>query len=105
MVRAATGRLLAYGADTGALLWEAPYTADETSTPVVGGDVVYMSVRSVATNESRVVAFDLGDGAQLASLPVGSTAGDRVAAGPIVDGGRVVVGTTDGRIVAFGLPG
>lgn len=106
IVRAATtSRLLAYAADTGALLWESPFTSDVSYAPAAGGDVVYLPVRSTSTNESAVVAYDLADGTQITSLPLGSTTGSGVFAGPIVDGGRVVVGTENGSVVAFGLPG
>lgn len=104
IVRDTTGdRLLAYAADTGTLLWEAPYIADDTRLPIAGGDVVYMPV--LTANQWHVVAFDLDDGTQLAGLPVGSTAGEQITAGPIVAGGRLVVGTSSARVVAFGLPG
>ena len=97
----AGGRLVAYAADTGAPLWEAPFTSDVAYSPAAGGDVGYLPVRSLTTNESAVIAYDLHDGTQLASLPVG---GRSILADPIITGGRVLVGTDDGTIVAFGLP-
>ena len=97
----AGGRLVAYAADTGAPVWEAPFTSDVAYSPAAGGDVVYLPVRSLTTNESAVIAYDLHDGTQLANLPVGPRS---ILADPIITGGRVLVGTDDGTIVAFGLP-
>jgi hypothetical protein len=33
-----------------------------------------------------------------------STGGSTVTGGPVVDGGRLIVGTGSGQVVAFGLP-
>jgi outer membrane protein assembly factor BamB len=92
-------RLLALSATDGTLQWQAPLTG-HPGGPVAAGDVVYVPVGS------DVVAFALtGCGAAtcqpIATLPVGTA----VTEGPIVDDGRVVVGTADGRVVAFGLNG
>lgn len=85
-------RLVALAVADGAVRWEVPLAA-AGGGPVVAGDVVYVSVGS------DVLAYSLA-GDPLATLAVGSS----VTAGPIVDEGRIVVGTSDGRVVALGLP-
>lgn len=99
LVTTADGRVVAYAADTGAQVWEARLPATGSQV-VAGGEVAYVAAGT------DVVAFAVdGCGAAscsaLATLPVGGT----VSGGPIVDDGRIVVGTSDGRVVAFGLPG
>jgi hypothetical protein len=80
-------------------VWEASLGAAPTTNPAAGGDVVYVAAGST------LLAFG-ADGcstptcAPLASLAVGNV----VTGGPIVLQGRVVVGTSDGRVVAYGLP-
>jgi outer membrane protein assembly factor BamB len=57
----------------------------------------------VGTADGTVAAYPTSrsDGCAPAwSVPLGSA----VTAAPIVTGGRVIVGTADGRLVAFGLP-
>ena len=101
------GRLVALpaagcGAATCTPVWEASVGGTPATAPVVGGEVVY-----VATTAGDVAAFPLGGCASpppCAPLTTVS-AGSRVTGGPIVHDGRVVVGTEDGRLVAFGLPG
>lgn len=85
-------RLVALAPADGAVQWEAQLAA-AGGPPVVAGDVVYLGIGT------DVVAYSLA-GEPLATLAVGSA----VTGGPIVDDGRVVVGTVDGRVVAFGLP-
>lgn len=93
----ADNRLAAYSAATGDELWNAALGA-RGGPPVVGGDVVYTVVGS------DIVAFD-ADGCAAAPCPSLATLdfGGEATGSPIVDDGRVLVGTTDGRVVAFGL--
>lgn len=94
----ADNRLVAYSASTGAEIWSAPLGA-QGLPPVVASDVVYTAVGS------DIVAFD-ADGCGGPSCPsiASLDTGGPVAEAPIIDDGRLVVGTTDGRVVAFGRP-
>jgi outer membrane protein assembly factor BamB len=70
---------------------------------VAAGDVAY-----AATSAGSILAFDLaGCGAAtcdpLARVSIGT--GTFITGDPIVHNGRVLAGTADGRVVAFGLPG
>lgn len=91
-------RLVTLEAASGAPLWEAALPGP-ASRPLVGGEVVYVEAGG------DLLAFPLG-GCEAAScepiarLEIGASA----SGGPIVDSGRVIVGTSDGRIVAFGHP-
>lgn len=98
LVATPDGRLVAFAADAGAPVWEATLGA-AGGRPVVGGNVVYAPVGS------DVLAFAL-DGCDAAVCPPLATlgAGSPVNDSPIVHDGRLLVGTTDGRVVAFGLP-
>ena len=92
------GRIVALEAASGAPLWDAAVGATVDRQPLVGGDVVY------ATAGSDLVVFDLsGCGAATCTSLTTIDVGAVVSGGPIVDDGRLVVGTDDGRIVAFGL--
>jgi hypothetical protein len=79
-------------------LWEADLGSGVSKAPTTVGDVVY-----VTTDDGRLAALALaGCGAAtcspIASYPVG-------ASGPVIyDNGRLIVATSDGEIVAFGLP-
>jgi len=65
---------------------------------VVAGDVVYVTVGS------DVLAFPAGGCGTATCAPLAQvSAGARITGGPIVDDGRLVVGTEDGHVVAFGL--
>jgi outer membrane protein assembly factor BamB len=104
LVATTDGRLVALpadgcGAPTCASTWEAPLGGAPTQAPAVGGDVVY------ATAGSRILAFPAGGyGAAICDPLVTLDAGLPVTGGPVVDDGRVLVGTESGRVVAFGLP-
>jgi outer membrane protein assembly factor BamB len=64
------------------------------------GDVVY-----VATAEGTVAAFDAtGCGAAVCDPLVTVDAGSPITGSPIVHQGRLIVGTADGSLAAFGLP-
>jgi outer membrane protein assembly factor BamB len=99
-VTTADGRLVALNAATGAVRWEVAVTGPAVVT--VAGDVVYAA--DTATGAIRAFARD-GCGAttcpELGTIPVGAP----LSAGPVVDDGRLVVGTTDGRLVAYAPPG
>lgn len=100
------GRLVALpaagcGAATCTPLWSASLGAGPSTGPVVGGDVAYVGVGG------DVLAFAL-DGCgrptcrKLARVSTGTST---VTDGLIVHDGRLVAGTGDGHLVAFGLPG
>jgi outer membrane protein assembly factor BamB len=68
---------------------------------VVAGDVAY-----AATSDGSIVAFDMAGCAAAVCDPlvtVSVGAGRFITGGPIVHDGRVIAGTADGRVVAFGL--
>ncbi len=78
-------------------LWTMPEAT--WGDPIVGGDAVYVP----GSSSVSTIALD-GCGqptcVQLGTVDVGAA----VTGGPIVDAGRVVVGTQDGRVIALGLP-
>jgi outer membrane protein assembly factor BamB len=92
-------RLVVLDSATGAVRWEAAITGPSVVT--VAGDVAY--VADTATGAIRAFART-GCGAAtctpLATIDVGAA----LSSGPIVDDGRLVAGTTDGRLIAYGLP-
>jgi len=82
-------------------LWSASLGAAPSTGPAVGGDVAYIGVGG------DIVAF-ARDGCGQPTCPELtriSTGTSPVTGGPIVHDGRLVVGTGDGHLVAFGLPG
>jgi outer membrane protein assembly factor BamB len=87
------------GAATCAPRWRADLPALPTGAPVVAGNVVYVPVGS------DVLAF-AADRCGAPSCPALAqvSAGATITGGPIVDDGRLVVGTEDGHVAAFGLP-
>lgn len=93
------GHLRVLDAATGAPLWEAA-NAEVGGRPVAAGDVVYVQ----HTDGTSIAAYPV-DGCGLATCPALHTfdVGSIITGGPIVDDGRVIVGTNDGEIVAFGL--
>lgn len=92
-------RLVVLNAATGAVQWEA--ALGEGGRATVAGDVVY--VTQVAGD--TILAFArAGCGAATCTPLTTITVGGDMTSDPIVDDGRLVVGTTDGRIVAYGLP-
>jgi hypothetical protein len=79
--------------------WEGTVGAPGTSVLVVG-DVVY-----VATSAGTIAAFPLaGCGAATCTPLVTVDAGSPISGSPIVFEGKLIAGTADGRVVAFGLP-
>ena len=107
LVGTSDGRLVALpaggcGAPTCDPLWEGTLGAGALS--VVGAsDVVYVAT---AGGMGTIAAFDLaGCGAATCDPLVTVSAGAALSTGGIVHAGRLTVGTTDGRVVAFGLPG
>jgi outer membrane protein assembly factor BamB len=91
--------LTALDAATGAVLWSGAATGP--AVPTVAGDVVYVAEQSTGA----VLAFDRdGCGAVTCTPLTTLDAGGALSSGATVDDGRVLVGTADGRVVAFGLP-
>ena len=79
-------------------LWSGDVGGTPGTGPVAGGDVAYVGVAG------DVVAFALdGCGGPTCPSLARVSAGSTITGGPIVHDGRVVVGTQDGRVVAFGL--
>lgn len=73
---------------------------DGTSTALAaGGDVIYSATGGTLS------AFAI-DGCRSHTCPALTTvnAGAAISGGPVIHRGRVLVGTTDGRLIAFGLP-
>jgi len=71
------------------------------TTPAAAGDVVY-----VATTGGGIVAFGThGCGTPTCSPLVTLSTATEVSGGPVIDGGRVFAGLSNGEVVAFGLPG
>jgi hypothetical protein len=98
VVVSAGSRLAVYSTTDGGLLWEAAVSGTG-GTPTVGGDVVYVAVGSA------IEAFALdGCGAASCTALTTVTVSSPVTGGPIVDDGRLLVGTSTGALVAFGLP-
>jgi outer membrane protein assembly factor BamB len=102
----ADGRLVAIdaagcGAPTCSPLWEAPLPGTPATGPVAGGDVVYATMAG-----GDIAAYPAaGCGALTCSSLVTVSVGAEVTGAPIVDEGHLIAATTDGRVVAFGLPG
>ena len=64
------------------------------------GDVVF-----VATSQGTVAAFDASGCGAATCAPLATVdAGAAITGSPIVHQGKLIVGTADGRLVAFGLP-
>jgi outer membrane protein assembly factor BamB len=104
LVTTADQRLVAFPADgcgaaTCAASWEAPISSG-TPRAAAAGDVVYVA----AGNEIR--AFSIrGCGAPTCATPLTTLATDSaVTGGPIVDDGRIIVGTAGGHVTAWALP-
>jgi outer membrane protein assembly factor BamB len=107
LVGTSDGRLVALpagecGAATCDPLWVGTLGAGALSV-VGGGEVVYVAPPG---GTGTIAAFDLaGCGAATCDPLVTVSAGAAVSTAGIVHAGRLIVGTTDGRVVAFGLPG
>ncbi len=66
----------------------------------MGADVVY-----VGTSDGTVAAFAAGGCGSATCGPLWSQdIGDAISGSPIVHGGTVYAGTTNGQLVAFRLP-
>lgn len=68
---------------------------------MVAGDVLY-----AGTKDGRIVAFRAAGCPEAVCAPLLDVdlGGGAIVAGPIVVDGRVIAGTADGQLVAFGLP-
>ena len=99
------GNLLALDATTGALLWS--YNASQTtrhwfySSPAVANGVVYDAVNG--RNGARMIALDATRGTLLWSYKVGT--GSSIDSSAAIANGAVYVGTENGWVFAFHLPG
>jgi outer membrane protein assembly factor BamB len=79
----------------GAILWEVGRSEGVAGTPAVAGDlVIYASGRG---EDARLVGRALEDGRRAWSVPLGAPA----FSAPAVEGDLLVVGTHDGRLLAF----
>jgi outer membrane protein assembly factor BamB len=86
------GRLYAFGAGHGRLLWSRPVYGRVRSSPSVVGGVVY-----IGSDEGWFQARRVGDGKLLWQKQLGG----RVTAPPLVAEGRVYVGSRSGTFYAF----
>jgi outer membrane protein assembly factor BamB len=95
------GRLVALDAGTGAKQWEANLGGTPGTSPVVGGDVAYVGLTGATGDLVAVAAHGCG----AATCPTLKTVSARspITGGPIVDDGRLLVGTEGGDVMAFGL--
>ncbi len=105
LVATADGRLVALPRDGcgGPLCdptWTGRVDGAGPGTVLAAGEVAY-----VATEGGTIAAFDLvGCGAATCDPLVTVSAGSAITGPPIVFEGKVIVGTADSRLVAFGLP-
>lgn len=89
------GDVYALDASTGAQLWITPTgTSIEDSSPTVAGGVLYIGS---SINSGRLYALDANTGAILWSVSPGGS----INASPVVDNGKVFVGSGDGSMYAF----
>jgi hypothetical protein len=100
--------LLALSARDGSILWSAPLGSgfgEVTLQPAVAGGVVF-----VATTNGTVAAFPADGGGCHGPTGCGApmlwsaSTGSPITGAPAVSLGKLVVGTQDGRVVAYGLP-
>lgn len=89
----------AIDAATGNLLWEYVHSLAKSDTPYVKKSLALLGTRLFfATSDNKVIALDVRKGALLwanAILPPGTPVVEgRVAGGPLVARGRIIVGTT-----------
>lgn len=87
------GELVAFDQKTGETLWSAPL-AHGASPPVVSGSKVF-----VVTASGSLDAREVATGTQLESVPIGASA----AFPPVINRDRIVVSTTDGRVLSIKL--
>ena len=88
------GRLYALDAKTGALRWTMPGSNDKTPPAIVNGLVWAGSAGG------RLVALDARDGRRLWESPVFENG----PGSPVIAGRFVVLGTRDGRLLAYRVP-
>lgn len=84
-------------------LWsgELSFEPDPLLQPAVAGDVVF-----VAGLQGQLAAFDTsGCGAPTCAPLWTASVDSRITGAPAVNNGQLYVGTSDGRLVAFGLHG
>lgn len=101
-VGSASGRVAAFRADTGVMLWEAREGAMGPVWPV--GNAVFL-----VSDEGRLVRLDAASGETIWAKPMGLFTRDRVKRqrdvvahyGPVLAGGRLVVASSDGLVRFF----
>ena len=109
-VGTAAGNVVAVDADgcgspTCPSLWSAPVGSGAVATqPAVGGSGADAVVYAATASGDIAAVAAAGCGRPTCRRLWSGSVGSEVSAGPIVSGGRVIVGTVDGRLVAFGLP-
>lgn len=92
--------LVALDAADGTALWNAPLAGPVDVQPAVAGGLVY-----TAGDRGVVEAFDAGGCDSGACAPLWSAdTGAGITSAPAVSQGQLYVTTTDGRLVAYGLP-
>ena len=87
------GELVAFDQKTGELLWSTPL-AHGATPPVAQGSKVF-----VATASGNLDVREVGTGTQLESIPLGASA----AFPPVINRDRIIVSTTDGRVISIKL--
>jgi outer membrane protein assembly factor BamB len=80
---------------TGRLVWEADREAGPAGPGALAGNLVIFSEGK--GRDAAISAIRLEDGEPAWSVPTGA----RSLGGPAIEGGRVFVGTSDGRVLAF----
>jgi outer membrane protein assembly factor BamB len=109
-VGTAAGRVVAVDADgcgvaTCPTLWSAAVGSGAVATqPAVGGSGPTAVVYAATTSGDVASIAAAGCGRATCRRLWSGSVGADVSSGPIVSTGRVIVGTADGRLVAFGLP-
>lgn len=109
-VGTAAGKVVAVDADgcgapTCPTLWSATVGSGAVATqPAVGGSGSKAVVYAATTSGDVAALAAVGCGRATCRRLWSGSVGADVSSGPIVSTGRVIVGTADGRLVAFGLP-
>ncbi len=92
-VSSSDGKMYAFNADTGQVLWTTPTGSYYLgSAPTVAGGKVY-----IGSFDHMLYAFDARTGATLWSAPTG----DRIGSSPTLVNGVIYIGSDDGKLYAF----
>jgi outer membrane protein assembly factor BamB len=89
------GDVVQLDASDGGVKWRTPLGASSRVGPVKASDTLY-----VATADSRVVALDAATGSAKWAVPTGGS-----PTAPLVVGGRIIVGTREGELLALANDG